>query len=259
MAAKGFKIGDVVKHRKTDVWALFKIQDINKDTIDLNPFDEWEGTLNQSELTKVQTQTFIKEWTHTLKTIEEYAGTAISASDVDPLVFKAMVTSCMGELMNQDRSSVRIFKSPELSVFSVEAYETNTLVIVPATKTIIAHDDKDGDLNSKAILVTVEGHYFKLGQQQDKKCYAAFWCLEVNHERNKCNLELVDKTMFTKRPSITTPNNNTIVTVNFPVAVNFKPIKERERLVLYRPAVAKPVEKKREAPLVLAGGKKAKK
>ena len=238
---------------------MFKIQDINKDTIDLNPFDEWEGTLNQSELTKVQTQTFIKEWTHTLKTIQESAGTAISASDVDPLVFKAMVTSCMGELMNQDRSSVRIFKSPELSVFSVEAYETNTLVIVPATKTITAHDDKNGDLNSKAILVTVEGQNFKLGQQQDKKCFAAFWFLEVNRERNKCNLELVDKTMFTKGPSIKTPNNNTIVTVNFPVAVNFKPIKERERLVLYRPAVAKSVEKKREAPLVLAGGKKAKK
>ena len=99
-------------------------------------------------------------------------------------------------------------------------------------------------------MVTVEGQNFKLGQQQDKKCVAAFWIfMEVNRERNKCN----------KGPSIKTPNNNTIVTDNFPVAVNFKPIKERERLVLYRPAVAKSVDKKREAPLVLAGGKKAKK
>ena len=55
------------------------------------------------------------------------------------------------------------------------------------------------------------------------------------------------------------PNNNAIVAVNILVAVNFKSIEARERLVLYRPAVAKPVERKREAPLVLAGGKKTKK
>ena len=241
------------------MWALFKINGINKDTIDLNPFDKWEGTLNQSELAIVHTQTFIKEWTLTSKTIDEYAETAISASDVDPIVLKAMVTSCMGELMKQDRSSVRIFKSPELSVFSVEAYETNTLVIVPVTKTITAHDDKDGDLNSKDILATIEGHKFKLCPQMDKKSFAAFWFLEVKRERKKCNLELVDKTLFTKRPSIKTPNNNTIVNVNFPAAVNFKPIEAREHLVLYRPAVATPVEKKRDLHLVLADGKKAKK
>ena len=79
----------------------------------------------------------------------------------------------------------------------------------------------------------------------DKKSFAAFWFLEVKRERKKCNLELVDKTLFTKRPSIKTPNNNTKVNVNFPAAVNFKPNEARENLVLYRPAVAKPVEKKR--------------
>ena len=37
MAAQGFHVGDVVKHRKSSSWSLYKIKDISESMVDLNP------------------------------------------------------------------------------------------------------------------------------------------------------------------------------------------------------------------------------
>ena len=253
MSAKGFHIGDVVKHRKSDAWSLFKIKDIGEN-IDLNPFDTWDGTLNQSELKQITSETFIKEWQHSSKQIEELSGTYINGEALEPVVVKNMLTCCMTGLLKQENASVRIFKAPESSVCSAAKYEEQALCIVPVTKTITTSDAQSA---WKDVLATCEGHRFKLQSQQDSKCMATFWYLDIKTDRSKCNLELIDKTFYTKRPLHKTPNANAIVNVVIPVAVNFKAFGDRERLVLYRPAGPKPEDnKKREAPLVLASGAK---
>ena len=164
-----------------------------------------------------------------------------------PLVVKGMVASCMDELLKCGNASVRIFKSPEAAVFSTKAYEANTLIIAPVT--LHLNEAKDSDANKT--IATCDGYKYKLEKLKDAKCMSTFWFLEVNKDRSKCNLEIIDKTMFAKRPSQKSPNNNAIVQVVFPIACNFKPIADRERLTLYRPMVIE-AAKRKEGPLKLA-------
>ena len=259
MAAKGFKIGDVVSIKKGSKWEMHKIKDFGKNTVELNPFNKWTGELNQTELVQVSMIDFNSNWRPVKHQIEEYDGVEITASDLDATVLKGMVSSCMGELMKLNRSSLRVFKNPETAVFSEAACGTGEIVIPPVSKTIIAVDDAN-KLDGKSIMAKIEGHSFKLASQVDKKCYHAFWFLETSSDASKCNLELIEKIIYTKRPSVKTPNNNTVIPVTFTVAVNFKPIAEKDRLVLHRPAAPKQVTEKREAALILQGGasKKAK-
>ena len=258
LAAQGFKIGDVVKHKKADLWTYFKIKSLGKNTVELNPFNTFTGALNHSELQQVDMDVFSKNWTHHKKQIEEHDGVEIKLSDLDASIFKAMVVSCMGELLKLDRSSVRVFKSPESAVFSLKACDPEELMIPPVTTNISAAkaDNHDG----KNIMVNLEGQTIKLAPQKDSECMHAFWFLDVKDDVTKCNLQLVDKIFYTKRPSVKNPNTNTVIPVTIPVAVNFKPIAEHDRLVLHRPAVQKKTENKREAALILSSSdKKAKK
>ena len=177
----------------------------------------------------------------------------LKVSDFEKMTLKSMLESCMMELIKINLSSVRLLKSPEVAVFSMEKYEPQGLVMVPATMSTTEHNVTEAEA-SRTFLATIEGKLFKLQTQLEKIGIWAFWFLDIKHERDKCNLELVDKKAFTKWPSQKTPNNNAIVPITFPVTVNFKPIDDRERLVLYRPAVAKREERQKQPTLVFAGG-----
>ena len=203
---------------------------------------------------------FKSNWKTVKYIIEEYVdGVEITASDLNTSILKGMVSSCMGELMKLNRASLRVFKHPETAVFSESACGTGEIVIPPVSKAIIAVDGAD-KLDAKSIVAKIEGQSFKIAPQVDKKCYHAFWLLDTSSDASKCNLELIEKIMYTKRPSVKTPNSNTVIPVTFTVAVNFKPIAEKDRLVLHRPAAPKQVTTaKREAALVLKDcSKKAK-
>jgi hypothetical protein len=261
LATKGFKVGDFVKPRKSDNWTMFKVKEISEDgNVDVNPVDKLEGTVNQSELTTIDRNTFVKDWTITKCTIEimEEFPKYDASKDVSMSEFtlKHLVMSCMEELIKlHPAPAIRIYKSPHNTIIAMEAFASGELVLAPGTKTITIpdKDDKQKYLeSSKAISAIAESKEFKLQPNTDKKFVCPFWYVTVNHKREKCNLELINKVVNTKRPSTKDKNTTPIIPVSFPCAVNFKAIAKHDELVLYRPGVQAKLEK-REAPLVLTG------
>ena len=107
--------------------------------------------------------------------------------------------------------------------------------------------------SSKTVVAIAENKGFKLQPYTtNKKFVCPFWYVTVKHEREKCNLELQNRFVNTRRPTVNDKNTSPIIPVAFPCAVNFTAIAKHAELVLYRPGVQAKQEK-REAPLVLRG------
>ena len=261
LATKGFKVGDFVKPRKSDNWTMYKVKEISEDgNVDVNPVDKLEGTVNQSELTTIDRNTFVKDWAITkcgIEIMEEFPKyDASKDASMTEFTLKHLVMSCMEELIKMHPApDVRIYKSPQNTIIAMAAFANGELILVPGTKaiTIIDKDDKKKSSESyRTVSAIAESKEFKLQPNTDKKFVCPFWYVTANHNREKCNLELINKVVNTKRPSTKDKNNNPIIPVSFPCAVNFKDIAKHDELVLYRPGVQAKAEK-REAPLVLAG------
>ena len=262
LASKGFKVGDFVKPRKADNWTIYKVREISEEgNVDVNPVDKMEGTVNQSELTTIDRKTFCTDWVTsrcTIEIMEEFPKyDAINDVSMPDFTLKHLVTSCMEELIKRHPTpALRIYKSPHNIIVAMEAFANGELVLVPGTKVITIQDDdaqQSSSESSKTVVAIAENKGFKLQPYTtDKKFVCPFWYVTVKHEREKCNLELQNRFVNTRRPTANDKNTSPIIPVAFPCAVNFTAIAKHAELVLYRPGVQAKQEK-REAPLVLRG------
>ena len=182
---------------------------------------------------------------------------AINDVSMPDFTLKHLVTSCMEELIKRHPTpALRIYKSPQNIIVAMEAFANGELVLVPGTKVITIQDDdaqQSSSESSKTVVAIAENKGFKLQPYTtNKKFVCPFWYVTVNHAREKCNLELQNRFVNTKRPTANDKNTSPIIPVAFPCAVNFTAIAKHAELVLYRPGVQAKQEK-REAPLVLRG------
>ena len=260
VATKGFKVGDFVKPRKANSWCQYKIKEIS-DTGDVYvmPIDKIEGTVNHSELSTIERDLFCKDWhmsTTKIEIMEDFPKNQASNDDsMTEFTLKNLVMSCMEEIIKvHPAPELRIYKSPQTCIIAMKEFALGEVVLVPGTKAISKVSSAE---QAKVVVAIADGIMFKLHSNMDKQFICPFWFVTVNHQREKCNLELVTKIVNTKRPSMKDKNNNPVIPVSFQCAVNFKAIEMHAELVLYRPAAAAAVTPaKHEAPLVLAGAVK---
>ena len=188
---------------------------------------------------------------------EAYPKKDASNSCLKAFTMRNMVASCVEELIKTNvvnGADLRIFTQPAVSVFALNNIDEQKLVLVPATQKIFSLEKPD--TAAKNVAATAGDMNFILAPCFDKDFINPFWYIKDKSDRTKCNMEIVNKTVYTRLPTSKEKSTNPIFEVSFPTAVNFKAIKKHEECVLYRPAVKHADKKRQQAALVLAGTQK---
>jgi hypothetical protein len=133
---------------------MYKVKEISEEgNVGVNPVDKLEGTVNQSELTTIDRNTFVKDWAITkcsIEIMEEFPKyDASNDASMTEFTLKHLVMSCMEELIKMHPApDVRIYKSPQNTIIAMAAFANGDLILVPGTKAITI-PDKDEKKNPR--------------------------------------------------------------------------------------------------------------
>ena len=265
---KGFKPGMHVMKLKGQKTTQWKIKTIHENgAVDLSAVCI-DGTITTETYSQVQLDSFLEGYREVAKTkiFEFYpaADPANGCSDLDVIVWKGKVAECIGKLMQDNMpSSAFIMIEPEKKVIAGKDYGVDEFVLVPSTLNIgVEPITSKKTCPSKSVECTCDDLKFKafLHPMGNTETFTSlFWNMRSSSKVEDTNMMLKTVSYRFKAPTAAARNMSVESTMKMQIAVNNKPIRKHDEIIIYRVGDDEKGTKRSQAALITPKQAKANK
>jgi hypothetical protein len=248
LLAKGFDVGKFVYlyGGKTD--QQWELTDINPDgMVTLVRLDDL-GSQVVGDSTQWNIHDFMRKYRlckDKIEVVSDYPAIDATLSDEFHIFnYECVVGNCLHALaMKHKCLDFEVIAKPVKKVYSTKAHAVGSLVLVPATNKITYEKNpRTTGIDSYSCVLVDEDDSptFTLSKPQGVKYTAIIWRCKIDHDRSKCNLEVVRQGGPYKPPM---NERAKMRTTSMDCVVNFKKIEVGAELVIFKTQPLKPIPK----------------
>jgi hypothetical protein len=252
----GYKTGNTVEYRvKDSVHSLYYKIDAIHDTGDVTLCQFLRAGGQSTTKIEVIYADFVKSYkpsSASYQFCQHYpSGFAATSKDVTNSCLKGKVSEAVRVVQQKYdmQANIQIHMSPKECVWATQAYKKGELVFVPSTLCITCQEDPSVAIPEKVTTIVVsidkeESRFLLLKTTPTKTFVAPFWHLRVVTDPKLANFLIYNKCVKIPAAHMKGDEDDGILTITIPVAVNTCAVSPNDELVLYRPLdTAKKVEK----------------
>ena len=258
MQNMGFKDGTFVHKNKETQLMQWQISQLGVDGQVQLARVQLDGSIDDDETGSVVTvciDTFCATYKtcEKIKLVPKFEDKSLTSEhkDIKAMKYRSYVITCLEELHSKfptDPTSFMPLEQPVRTVIAKRAFNPGDLVVIPIT-TSFSVKDPTTTYSNKCAEATIAGEgapTFVLGPPGGKDELSVFFMFRIVHVETEANLKFSTHEISFKHPQFgSKPAKNVLTEISFTSIVNSKTIKINDELLLFRPRVEKPQEKKR--------------